>query len=197
MKNNPDYSIKLLVNELQIGNEKAFRKLFDMYRSDVYRFSYSILKSEHNAEEIVQEVFLKIWMERENIDPNQSVKSLIFLITRNLSFNFLRNAVNDNKLRNDIFYQSQKSCNTTEREIEVTEYTLIGLKAVDQLPPKGRQIFKMSRDENKSYQEISNELGISISTVKNHMTKSLSSIRSFLQVHIQLIVFFSLIFSKL
>lgn len=189
MRNNTDISFKLLINELQKGNEKAFRKLFDMYRLDVYRYSYSILKSESNAEEIVQEVFLKIWMNREGINPDQSLKSLIFLITRNLSFNFLRKAVNDTELRRAIFYQSQDSCNTTERDIEMAEYKLIGATAIDRLPPRSRQIFKMSREEDRSYQEISDELGISLSTVKNHMTKSLSFIRSFLKVHIQFVAF--------
>lgn len=79
---------KLLVNELIKGNEKAFRKLFDSYRNDLYKFSLSMVCSEDHAEEIVQDVFMKIWIKRGSLKSEMSFKSYLFTITRNKTINF-------------------------------------------------------------------------------------------------------------
>src|SRR5690606_434902 len=89
---------KLLVESLICHNEAAFRWLYDLYRHDVYRYSKSFLKLEVYAEEIVQEVFMKVWMNRENLDVNLSFKSYLFTVTKNLTLNFLRKAANDRQL---------------------------------------------------------------------------------------------------
>ena len=83
---------KLLVAELKNHNEQAFRKLFDIYYREIYTFSLSLLKNIELAEENVQDVFLKIWLHRENLDLQQSFKSYLFTIARNQAFNFLNKA---------------------------------------------------------------------------------------------------------
>lgn len=176
-------SEKLLVIELSKGNEKAFRSLYDKYRPDVYAYSLSLLKSSTNAKEIVQEVFLKIWINRDTINPDLSFKAFVFTITRNLSFNFLKKAANDKSLRAEIFIKSSKTHNPIENKISEEEYELMRRMAIDRLSPQRKLIFTMSREEDKSYQEISSELHISLSTVKNHMSKSLDSLRTFLEVN--------------
>lgn len=176
-------SEKLLVIELSKGNEKAFRSLYDKYRPDIYAYSHSLLKSSANAKEIVQEVFLKIWLNRNTIDPDLSFKSFVFTITRNLSFNFLKKAASDKKLRNEIFNKPQKSYNPIENQILEAEYEQMRRMAIDRLSPKRKLIFTMSREEDKSYQEISSELRISLSTVKNHMSKSLDTLRTYLEIN--------------
>ncbi|HUH45968.1 MAG TPA: sigma-70 family RNA polymerase sigma factor, partial [Arenibacter sp.] len=98
-------------------------------------------------------------------------------------FNFLQKAVNDRKLREEIFYKSQKWYNPIDTSIKEQEFEQIRIKAIEELPPKRKQIFKMSREEEKSYEEISIELGISISTVKNQMSKSLAFLRTYLIAH--------------
>lgn len=176
-------SEKILVAEVSRNNEKAFRKLYDIYRLPIYAYSFGLLKSTANANEIVQDVFLKVWLNREQLDPELSFKSYIFTIARNTSFNFLQKAVNDRKLREEIFYKSQKWHDPIETSIKEEEFEKIRNKAIDVLPPKRKRIFKMSREEEKSYEEISVELGISISTVKNQMSKSLTTLRTYLLAH--------------
>ena len=178
-----DYSDKLLVKELSEDNEKAFRVLFDMYRQDIYSYSISILKHKLYAEEIVQDVFLKVWMHRDRLNPDLSFKSYIFTIARNLSFNFLSKAANDKILREAVFYKSQKLYNHIDDILLDADYKKIREEAIDQLTPNRRVIFEMSRNEGKSYLAISQELGISINTVKNQMSKALETIRSFLLVN--------------
>lgn len=171
---------KLLVNELIKGNEKAFRKLFDSYRNDLYKFSLSMVCSEDYAEEIVQDVFMKIWIKRGSLKPEMSFKSYLFTITRNKTIKFLKKAANSRKLGEEIFYGKQKFVNSTDLYVRELELESLKQKALDKLSPRRRKIFEMSRNENKSYEEIAEELGISISTVRNQMSTSLEILRDFI-----------------
>jgi RNA polymerase sigma-70 factor (family 1) len=171
---------KLLVQRLLTGNVKAFEQLFDTYRNDLYKFSLSMVCSKPYAEEIVQEVFLSLWLKREITNPDLSLKSYLFTITRNKTISFLKKAANNKKLREEIFYNSQKSVNPTEHYIREEELKIVKKEALDLLPPRRRLIFEMSRDDGKSYEEIAKELGISKNTVKNQMSMALETLREFL-----------------
>ena len=178
-----DHSEKLLVSELKNHSEKAFRKLFDLYYQDIYGYSISLLKSKESAEENVQDVFMKVWQNRENLNLDQSFKAYIFTIARNQAFNTLNKAANDLLLKEAVFYESQKSHDYGDYLIREEDCKKLRKEAMKQLPPKRKQIFKMSRKKGMSYEEISQELGISINTVKNQMSKALESMRIFFKVH--------------
>ncbi|HEX9826741.1 MAG TPA: RNA polymerase sigma-70 factor [Flavobacteriaceae bacterium] len=171
---------KLLVLELKSGNEKAFQKLFDTYRNVLYKYSYSMVGTKPYAEEIVQDVFLKVWLKRETLNPELSFKSFLFTITRNKTITFLKRAAKSEKIREEIFYNSQKFANTTDLHIREKEVDNIKKEALDLLPPRRRLIFEMSRNEGKSYEEIATELGISQNTVRNQMSMALETLRDFL-----------------
>lgn len=174
------YSEKLTVKQLIQGNEQSFRKLFDTYRNDLYRFSLSMVVSEVHAEEIVQEVFLKLWINRATLNPELSIKSYLFTITRNTTISFLKKAANNSKLREEIFYKSQKLANTTENYLREIELNSILQDALNRLPPRRRLIFEMSRNEGKSYREISKDLNISQNTVRNQLSMALETLRGYL-----------------
>lgn len=169
---------KLLVHQLMLGNHKAFRKLFDTYRNDLYRYSLSMVHSKAHAEEIVQDVFLKVWVKRESLNPDMSFRAYVFTITRNKTLKFLKKAANDQKLCEAVFYASQKTTNITEQTIRELELELIKKEALDKLPPKRLLIFEMSRNEGKSYDKIAEELSISPHTVRNQMSKALETLRA-------------------
>ncbi|MCK0114824.1 RNA polymerase sigma factor [Gelidibacter sp. F63206] len=173
-------SDKLLLKGLIEGNEKTFLTIFNTYRKEVYAYSLSILKSQTYAEEIVQEVFLKIWIKRKDLDMSLALKPYLIVITKNMCLNFLKKAAYDVKMREEVFYQSQKSFNPIYTGIHEKELDDIQKQALDLLPPRRRLIFEMSRNEGKSYKEISQELGISINTVKSQMNKALEALRVFL-----------------
>lgn len=180
MSKTRSYDEKLLAQQLLNGNVKAFEQLFDTYRNDLYKFSLSMVCSKPYAEEIVQEVFLNLWLKRDITNPELSLKSYLFTMTRNKTISFLKKAANNKKLREEIFYRSQKSINPTERFIREEELKIVKEKALDLLPPRRRLIFEMSRNDGKSYEEIARELGISINTVKNQMSMALETLREFL-----------------
>lgn len=174
---------KLLVIKLMEGNEKAFSELFSCYHNDVYAYSLSMLKNQVFAEEIVQDVFLNIWLHRDRLNPELSFKSYVFTITRNLTFNLISKIANNHKFKEEVFYNSQKSYSPVEDSIADADYDILKNKAIEQLPPKRRIIFEMSRNKEMSYEEISKELNISVSTVKGQMSKALAEIRTFLETH--------------
>ena len=178
-----DFSEQLLVSELKNGNEKAFRKLYDFYYQDIYGYSISLLKSKELAEENVQDVFLKIWLRRETLNLEQSFKSFLFTIARNQAFNLLNKAANDVLLKEEVFYNSEKSHAEGDFSIREEDCKKLKKQAIKQLPPKRKRIFKMSRKQGKTYEEIGEELGISVNTVKNQMSKALESMRLFFQAH--------------
>ena len=158
----------------------AFRKLFDTYRNQLYKFCLGMVHSKEYAEEIVQEVFLKVWMKRDILNSELSFKSYLFTITRNDTIKFLRKAANDLKLREEIFYRSQKFASPIENQIREQELDKLKREALNQLPPKRRLIFEMSRNDGKSYEDIAKELGLSPNTVRNQMSMALDTLRGFL-----------------
>ncbi len=176
--------------QLKRGNEKAFEKLYEKYRDDIFTYSKALVRSHSSAEEVVQEVFLKLWLNAEDLDPELSIRSYLFTISRNLSFDFLRKASNNRKLREEIFYIKEST--EVPEELLNQEYDLLKKRAIAELPPKRRLIFEMSRNEGKSYKDISSELGISVSTVKTQMSEALQFLRQYLRLHTDLT--FSLIF---
>lgn len=180
---NSQISDKILVEQLASGSERAFRCLFDKYHQDIFIFSKSILKLDSLAEEIVQEVFLKVWLKASELNPDLDFKSYIFTIARNLSLNSLRSAVNNRKLTEEIFYMNSGLGKPSDQILLDEELEIIRIKAIESLPAKRKEIFILSRTEGKSYNEISNELGISINTVKVQMSKALDTLRKYIQIH--------------
>ena len=171
------FSEKYLVGEVKISNEKAFRKLFEAYRNDLYKYCLSIVCNKDCAEEIVQDVFMKIWIKRTSLNVEMSFKSYLFTITRNKCIKFLKKAANNERLREEIFYKSQKFSKPADTFLREHEMELLKKEALDKLTPRRRLIFEMSRNEDKSYKAIADELGISINTVRNQMSKSLEILR--------------------
>lgn len=185
---------KLLVKQLIKGNEKAFHTLYQKYHRGLHAFALGLVKSKEMADEILQEVFMAVWINNESLNPDGSFKSYIFTIARNKALNFLQKAANTHKLRDEIFYKSQVSRNDVEDYLINSEYALLREKAVNSLPEKRKLIFQMSREKGMSYDDISRELGISMSTVKNQMSKALLQIKAYLNSHpdISLIVLMAL-----
>jgi RNA polymerase sigma-70 factor (family 1) len=180
------HSDGLLVSEIKNHNGAAFKKLFDLYYQDIYGYSISLLKHKELAEENVQDVFLKVWQHREQLDPAKSFKAFLFTIARNQAFNILNKAANDITLREAVFYETQQAHEHTDDAIREDDCRKLKKEAINELPPARKKIFKMSR-KGKTYEEISRELGISVSTVKSQMSKALESLRIFFEAHDEII----------
>ena len=120
---------------------------------------------------------------RDTLDVSRSFKSFLYTIARNKCFDVLEKAANNSKLKEALFYQSQKSFAATDLKVIESDFDKIKEEAYSTLPPKRREIFELSRENGMTYDEIAEKLGISTSTVKSQMNKALESMRSFLSEH--------------
>ncbi len=187
-----DYTDSELVSLLRIGSSVAFRVLLDRYSSKLYRFSLSYLKSRCDAEEIVQEVFLKIWKIREELSPDKSFDSFLFTIAKNGILNTIRKEKSQKAYLNYSVLYPEKNV-LIDEELNFHELERAYQQAVNQLSPKRREIFKLSREKFLSNAEIADHLGISVKTVENQMTSALTGIRHALRLQgFSLLLFFEL-----
>ena len=175
MKYNSIENESMLVRHLSHGNLLAFNTLFEEYSNRLYRFAIGYLKSESEAEDVVQEVFTIIWEKRASLKEELSFRSYLFTIAFNIIRKHFRTKAYLSeyfKIRNVIEHDIQTSNEVTYRSLN--QYIT---KLIDQLPERRKEIFIKSRFEGKSIKEISKEMKISHKTVENQITDALRFIR--------------------
>jgi RNA polymerase sigma-70 factor (ECF subfamily) len=170
------YTDKELVDLLKKNSSFAFQILFDKYSQKIYRFSLSYLKNKEEAEEIVQEVFLKIWKVREELSSGKSFDSFLFVIARNAILNTIRKEKSKQVFLDYVLLNPDRNA-LLEEELNFNELERFYKVAVDQLSPRRKEIYLLSREEALSNAEIAARLGISVKTVENQMTSALSDIK--------------------
>jgi len=157
------------------GDESAFNELYEMFREPAIRFSSSILKDVEEAENLVQEAFIKVWERRSTINPELNFTSYLFTIIRNRVFDYLKEVK-----RND-FVKERYWQNITEYQnidSELKEERLEKVKeAMGELTEKRRRIIQLNYEEGKSYEEIAAMMNISKNTVKNQLVKAKQILR--------------------
>lgn len=176
-------SEKVLVEKIISGDQSAFKEIFYRYKDKLFSYCYRFTKTETIAEEIVHDVFLKIWTEREQINPDLSFSSYLYTITHNHALNFLKKAAADISLRGKLFYYFEQYHRQPEDQLIYNDLVGIVQQAVALLPPRRRLIYEMSREQAMNDEEIANRLSISKQTVKNQMVKALKFIKGYLKSH--------------
>lgn len=171
-----------LARRLRISDVAAFRKLFDIFNRPIHRFvSYKLADSDV-AEDITQEVFVKLWENRADVQPERSIKSYLYTIANNLTLNHIRHSKIVRKYQENTRSISEHlSESSPEQLLEQVEFDEAVLSAINHLPEKSRIVFQLSRMENLSYKEIAARLDISVKTVESHIGKSLKLLRLALQ----------------
>ena len=169
---------KELIIRLIEGDAKAFERIYYKYVERVYYFAIRYLKDESETEEIVQEVFTKIWESRLNIDPDMSFSGYLLTTTKNTIFNENRKKINHQAYCNYIISYLQKNMQNVEDEIIYKDLMDLLNKTIAELPPKRQEIFKLSRMQGLPYKEISRLLSISEKTIETHMRLALRDIKS-------------------
>jgi RNA polymerase sigma-70 factor (family 1) len=174
-----DNSIKndnLLVQNLSKSNILAFNSLYKKYSRRLYRFAYGYLKSEEEAEELVQEVFTIIWEKRKELKEELSFKSFLFSIAFNIiRKHFRTKAYLTEYLKSGV--RSELDLQTTNQVVYNSLFKFI-FDVVNQLPQRRKEIFNMSRVQGCSIKEIAEELKISHKTVENQLSSALKFIRT-------------------
>jgi RNA polymerase sigma-70 factor (ECF subfamily) len=164
------------INALKDGDINAFNELFDKYGKRLYHFSVKYLKSVENAEEIVQEVFMKIWDHREALAGQKSLESYLFTIAKNGILNTIRKSKSEQTYLNYAKINAGKNM-LLDEELDFNELDKAYHEAIEQLSPRRKEIFLLSREQSLSNFEIAERMDISVKTVENQMTSAISEIR--------------------
>jgi RNA polymerase sigma-70 factor (family 1) len=173
----------VLLQRLVQGDETAFRELYEDYQGRLFLFAYRFTKSKEAAEEIVQDVFVKLWEKREQIKIEKNFAGYLFRVTRNLIIDGLKRAALDKKVQQRIYTHMQVLRNPIADELLNKELERLHQQAINALTEQRRTVYLLSREEELSYAEIAERLGISKNTVHNHMVSALQSIREHLSNH--------------
>jgi RNA polymerase sigma-70 factor (family 1) len=174
---------RILVMRLIAGNEAAFRAIFDLYRDRLFCYCLKFTKTREAAEEIVQDVFVKVWENRQAINPDLSFNAYLYQITKNLAFNFLKKAAGEVSFKRKVLLYLEVAHNQPEEDCIFQDYEQLAEQAIQTLPPQRQLIFRMSRRDGMSHEEIADSLGISKNTVKVQIVKASKTLREFFQLH--------------
>ncbi|MDX8339372.1 RNA polymerase sigma-70 factor [Draconibacterium sp. IB214405] len=168
-----------LVNLLKQGDIEAFDKIYNIYCHKLHQFVLRYLKQEEDAEEIVQEVFIKIWESRKKIDVHASFEAYLFTISYNSTISLLRKRISESKSRE--YLKSVQEIQKANSVIDDLQYNELNDKVqslLQQLTPRQKEIYMLSREEGLSHKEIAARLNISENTVKNHLVTTLKFLKS-------------------
>jgi len=183
-----------LVQLLQMGDVYAFDSLFEIYSSKLYGFALKYFKNESDSEELVQEVFVKVWENRQTLKSELSFKSYLFTIALNQIrkyFNKKANALRYlESLRVDPDFLRNETFQNDDYEIVLQQINCI----IEEMPPRRREIFIKSKLEGKSSKEIAAELNISPGTIDNHVSDGLHFIRTRLSKDKIAVILFTILF---
>lgn len=178
-----------LIECIRNGDERAFESLFRSYYKTLCYFSHKIVKDAIVAEEIVQDIFYYIWEKHGTLDLNTSVKSYLFKSAHNNSLKYLRHQKIVVGYEDRVKATLEASYDLQENYAEVGEIMHIIKQTLDQVPDRSREIFNLNRNEGLKYQEIADQLNVSIKTVEAHMTSVLKLFRENLKEYMTIVLF--------
>jgi RNA polymerase sigma-70 factor (ECF subfamily) len=168
-----------VLNLLKAGDKKGFSAIYTQYWKKVYGFAALYISSPTVIQDVVQDVFIKLWEMREHIDEQQELDNLLFVITRNHIFRLSRLKINQEQLRiTAIQALEREDAAHFIHDIDAAELKEHIQNIINQLPERRKEVFLMSRVENLSYAEIAERLSISIRAVERHIYLSLNVLKN-------------------
>lgn len=162
---------------LRSGCQTAFRQIYTLYSGRIYLNIRKMVKSEQDAAELLQEVFIKVWDKRELIDPEQSFRSYLFQIAKYTVYNFIRKNNLEKQIQAYLSRHNTQLYSHVEEQLDEKQDEQWLSQTIEQLPPQRRLIYKLCKIEGKSYAEVSTLLRISTSTINDHIVKATKYIK--------------------
>lgn len=171
------YNERDMLLQVSEGNEIAFRQLFNTYRSKLYSYILKITDSKESAEDVVHDIFLKLWTNKEKLPEIQNLNAYLNRMAHNHAHNGLKRMAKETlviaELEKGAGYESSDPDDQLVRK-EVRQFIY---DAINKLTPQQKEVFRMSREEGLKQEDIAQRLNISILTVKRHMTDALNYLR--------------------
>ncbi len=188
-----------LLQDLRNGSQQALRKLMENYKLMLAKRILYILRSPEDTEELLQELFVRVWLNRGKINPEQPIKAYLFHIGQNLVFDRIRKLNREKRLiaaYKDL--QPSEIYNHIEEQLYREENRMLFEQVIAKVPEQSRKVFTLCKIEGRSYDEVSKMLSISVATVNSHITKANRLLRSYLKDHPHItVLFISSVFSSL
>ena len=172
------------LKELAKGSEKAFCYLFERYFFWVGRVGIKYLQDIKLSQDLVQDIFSTVWMNRTRFTGVDHFKSYLYTMTKNLALEYLRKIARDVLTRNEFARRRPRAENDIDLYISEKEYSALISQAVEKLRPQQRQIFELARNQGLSHSAIARQLELSQQTVSNQMSLALKSIKGHLKGHL-------------
>jgi RNA polymerase sigma-70 factor (ECF subfamily) len=170
---------KELLRRLRDGDELAFKDLYEIYAPRLAARLLQLLRSEEIAEDILQDLFIKIWEVRHTINPDLSFGALLYKMAANLSKNIYRRNVYDQLMRKEM--NTDQSHNPIEESLDQSEARQLLQAALNKLTPRQREVYIMHKIDGLSYQEIGSRLNISASAINHHIQEANKQLRNILK----------------
>ena len=186
-----------LVLALKNNDINSFDQLFRLYSSRLFFFAKGFLKNRQDAEEIVQDVFIKVWEHRADLDEFRSIRSFLFTIAHRAMIDGFRKKERENLLLKKVKLDQSELDDETQQKLQYDSIKEQVDKMVEMMPPKRKLIYKLSREEGLSHQEIADKLNISKNTIENQIAEALKFLRSKLDRDSLLLLFYFALFHQL
>jgi RNA polymerase sigma-70 factor (ECF subfamily) len=184
-----EYSESTVINLLREGNQQVFEKIFRLYFKSLHSYAYTFMKDDELAEEIVQNVFCRIWERRDQLKTDGSLKAYLYRSVHNESLNYLKQQKNRAALQVNYGDGNEATSVQASEKVMTAELETHIEKALSELPQQCRTIFQMSRFDHLKYQQIADQLNLSIKTVENQMGKALKILRVKLAEFLPLVLY--------
>lgn len=182
--NNEGTLLALLAN----GDEEAYTTIYRHYSRPVYEAALVYMKEPSLAREIVQEVFLKVWIKRAQFNKVERLKDYLFILARNCIFDHFRKKAAALTAQEQLLHLQPVEVNDTDHRVQEQQYSQLLHEAVAALPPQRRRIFILAKEEGLSYAEIASRMHLSRFTVKNQIAQALQFIRGYMDQHYAVIL---------
>lgn len=179
---------KELLAKMAVGDERAFRIIYDKYNNRVYTYALQLLHSKTEAEEMTQEVFLKLWLMSENSLAVSNLEAYLYTVTKHRSLNVLRRMILEGKVEKSLGETWREDNNDTEEEVLMKDVRNVLNAAIDLLPQQQKQVYLLCQQEGLKYDEAAERLNLSSLTVKTHMQRALKSVRTYVKAHTDIVI---------
>ena len=168
---------KELLNRLATGDENAFVTIFNTYQDYIFKVVYQFVKSQALAEELVQDIFLKVWQERQKLPEVQHFRNWLFILARNYLLRTIRRMALERKVRRVWTEERPINENSTDYKLRNSQFNELLQQTINNLPPQQQAVLRLAKEQYLTYDEIAQQLSISPNTVRMHMSKALAAVR--------------------
>lgn len=175
-----EFADEILIAGIKRNDYLSYNQLFVRYYSRLCVFVFKLTQNYNASEDVVQELFIRLWTNRQKLEINENISGYLYRASKNAALNYLRTENNRKKTLNNMPFQEWS---TDENMIEQVEFSVALHHCIEQLPNRSKEVFMKSRFDGLKQKEISDQLGISVKTIKNQIWKSLQFLKVCLELH--------------